>query len=79
MKTNQKLSKVYFLKIGKILKFFYSPSFLREWNNLNASESKYLLQISPPADVAMRFVRSLVSQVSIRNIAILYNDDYGKN
>lgn len=50
---------------------------LRQWRSLSSSQSKYLLQIMPPADLIAECVRSIVNKQDITNAAILFDDTFG--
>lgn len=50
---------------------------LRQWRSIDISQSKYLLQIMPPADIISECVRAIVNKQDITNAAILFDDTFG--
>lgn len=55
--------------------FFF---FYRQWRNLDGEQQKYLIQISPPADIIPEIVRSIVVAQNITNAGIMFDDTFGK-
>ncbi|XP_077296416.1 ionotropic receptor 25a isoform X2 [Arctopsyche grandis] len=49
---------------------------LRQWRSLDISQSKYLLQIMPPADLIAECVRAIVNKQDITNAAVLFDDTF---
>lgn len=52
--------------------------FYRQWRNLDGEQQKYLVQISPPADIIPEIVRSIVVAQNITNAGIMFDDTFGK-
>ena len=50
----------------------------REWHDLIGMQEKYLIQIRPPGDVMPEAFRELVMKQQATNVAILYDDTFGK-
>lgn len=50
---------------------------LRQWRSLSVSQSNYLIQIMPPADIIAECVRAIVNKQDITNAAILFDDSFG--
>lgn len=51
--------------------------FFRQWRNLDGEQQKYLIQISPPADLIPEIVRSIVVAQNITNAGIMFDDTFG--
>ena len=51
---------------------------LKEWNDLNEKQMKYLIQIRPPADPMTDVIRTLAMEQNLTNAAILHDDSFGK-
>ncbi|XP_045465402.1 LOW QUALITY PROTEIN: ionotropic receptor 25a-like [Harmonia axyridis] len=49
---------------------------LREWNNLDIIERKYLIQVSPPADLIPEMIRKLVVRQLMISAAIMYDKTF---
>ncbi|CAG9835987.1 unnamed protein product [Diabrotica balteata] len=49
---------------------------LRQWRNIDDNEKKYLVQISPPADLIPEIVRTIVLNQNITNAAILFDHSF---
>jgi len=49
----------------------------RQWRNLDGEQQKYLIQISPPADLIPEIVRSIVVAQNITNAGIMFDDTFG--
>ncbi|KAI8421537.1 hypothetical protein MSG28_009573 [Choristoneura fumiferana] len=47
---------------------------LRQWRNLNANQSKFLLQVMPPADILPESIRAIVTKQDITNAAIIFDE-----
>ncbi|KAG6445268.1 hypothetical protein O3G_MSEX003820 [Manduca sexta] len=47
---------------------------LRQWRSLNSNQTKFLLQVMPPADVMPESIRAIVTQQDITNAAILFDE-----
>lgn len=52
---------------------------LRQWRNLNANQTKFLLQVMPPADILPEAIRAIVTKQDITNAAIIFDEYFGKN
>lgn len=52
---------------------------LRQWRFLNANQTKYLLQVMPPADILPESIRAVVTKQDITNAAIIFDEYFGKN
>lgn len=63
------------MNIKKFKNYFY---FYRQWRNLDGEQQKYLVQISPPADIIPEIVRSIVVAQNITNAGIMFDDTFGK-
>ena len=49
-----------------------------EWESLNESQEKYLIQVRSPSDLFQYIVRDLADLTNITNAAILFDDSFGK-
>ncbi|XP_008183092.2 ionotropic receptor 25a [Acyrthosiphon pisum] len=49
---------------------------IRQWRNLDGEQQKYLIQISPPADLIPEIVRSIVVAQNITNAGIMFDDTF---
>ncbi|XP_068617329.1 ionotropic receptor 25a isoform X1 [Battus philenor] len=47
---------------------------LRQWRSLTVNQTKFLLQIMPPADMLPESVRSIVTKQDITNAAIIFDE-----
>ncbi|XP_045769552.1 ionotropic receptor 25a [Maniola jurtina] len=47
---------------------------LRQWRALNANQTKFLLQIMPPADILPEAIRAIVTKQDITNAAIIFDE-----
>jgi len=53
---------------------------LREWRDLSEPQKKYMIQISPPADVMVQSVRSLVDIQSMTSAVVMFDEEqYGES
>lgn len=50
---------------------------LRQWRNLNTNQSKFLLQVMPPADILPESIRAIVTKQDITNAAIIFDEFFG--
>lgn len=50
----------------------------RQWRNLDGEQQKYLIQLTPPADIIPEIVRSIVIAQNITNAGIMFDDTFGK-
>lgn len=50
---------------------------LRQWRNLNSNQSKFLLQVMPPADILPESIRAIVTKQEITNAAIIFDEFFG--
>jgi ionotropic glutamate receptor len=52
---------------------------IRSWRDVvqNKNASKYLIQISPPADLLVQAVRSIVGKQDMTSAVLLFDDQYG--
>lgn len=51
---------------------------LRQWRSLNANQTKFLLQVMPPADILPESIRAIVTKQDITNAAIIFDEYFGK-
>lgn len=51
---------------------------LQEWQNLNAQELKYLIQVCPPADLIPQIIKKIVLRQNITNAAIMHDKTFGR-
>ncbi|XP_050421609.1 ionotropic receptor 25a [Adelges cooleyi] len=49
---------------------------IRQWRNLDGEQQKYLVQISPPADIIPEIIRSIVVSQNITNAGIMFDDTF---
>lgn len=49
----------------------------RQWRNLDGEQQKYLIQISPPADIIPEVIRSIIIAQNITDAGILFDDSFG--
>nr|AFC91757.2 putative ionotropic receptor IR25a [Cydia pomonella] len=47
---------------------------LRQWRNLDANQTKFLLQVMPPADILPESIRAIVTKQDITNAAIIFDE-----
>ena len=50
---------------------------LRQWLNITANQTKYLIQVMPPSDIIPQMVQLVASQQNMTNAAILYDETFG--
>lgn len=50
---------------------------LRQWRSLPGNQTKFLLQIMPPADVLPEAIRSIITKQDITNAAIIFDESFG--
>lgn len=50
----------------------------RQWRNLDGEQQKYLIQISPPADIIPEVIRSIIVAQNITDAGILFDDSFGE-
>lgn len=50
---------------------------LRQWRSLNSNQTKFLLQVIPPADILPEAVRAIVTKQDITNAAIIFDEYFG--
>lgn len=55
----------------------YYILYRRHWNNLDANQSKYLVQVMPPSDIISQLVALASSLQNMTNAAILHDDSFG--
>ena len=51
----------------------------RQWRTLDGEQLKYLIQISPPADIIQEVIRSIIIAQNITDAGILFDDSFGKS
>ncbi|KPJ17158.1 Glutamate receptor, ionotropic kainate 2 [Papilio machaon] len=49
---------------------------LRQWRSLNVNQTKYLLQVMPPADILPESIRAVVTKQDITNAAIIFDENF---
>jgi len=49
----------------------------REWRELTENQQQYLIQVSPPADIIVQAVRSIVGAQNMTSAVLMFNEDYG--
>ncbi|CAH0399704.1 unnamed protein product [Chilo suppressalis] len=47
---------------------------LRQWRSLDANQTRFLLQIMPPADILPEAIRAIVTKQDITNAAIMFDE-----
>ncbi|CAB3227099.1 unnamed protein product [Arctia plantaginis] len=47
---------------------------LRQWRSLNSNQTKFLLQVTPPADILPEAIRAIVTKQDITNAAIIFDE-----
>ncbi|KAJ0183146.1 hypothetical protein K1T71_001122 [Dendrolimus kikuchii] len=47
---------------------------LRQWRSLNLNQTKFLLQVMPPADILPESIRAIVGKQDITNAAIIFDE-----
>ncbi|GBP52444.1 Ionotropic receptor 25a [Eumeta japonica] len=52
---------------------------LRQWRKLDVNQTKFLLQVMPPADILPEAIRAIVTKQDITNAAILFDDSFDAN
>lgn len=50
---------------------------LRQWRALDANQSRFLLQVMPPADILPESIRAIVTKQDITNAAIIFDELFG--
>lgn len=51
---------------------------LRQWRSLNANQTRFLLQVMPPADILPEAIRAVVTKQDITNAAIIFDEFFGE-
>lgn len=51
---------------------------LRQWRTLTANQTKFMLQVMPPADVLPEAIRAIITKQDITNAAIIFDEFFGK-
>ncbi|CAG4975056.1 unnamed protein product [Parnassius apollo] len=49
---------------------------LRQWRSLSVNQTKYLLQVMPPADILPESIRAIVMKQDITNAAIIFDEHF---
>ncbi|CAK1585204.1 unnamed protein product [Parnassius mnemosyne] len=49
---------------------------LRQWRSLSVNQTKYLLQVMPPADILPESIRAIVTKQDITNAAIIFDEHF---
>nr|QZH55075.1 ionotropic receptor 25a [Achelura yunnanensis] len=62
------------LALPTISSSFGQAGDLRQWRNLNANQTKFLLQVMPPADILPEAIRAIVTKQDITNAAIIFDE-----
>ena len=52
---------------------------ITEWESLNESQEKYLIQVRSPSDLFQYIIRDLAVHTNFSNAVILYDDSFGKS
>ena len=52
---------------------------ITEWESLNESQEKYLIQVRSPSDLFQYIIRDLVIHTHISNAVILFDHSFGKS
>lgn len=50
---------------------------LRQWRALDANQTRFLLQVMPPADILPESIRAIVTKQDITNAAIIFDELFG--
>jgi ionotropic glutamate receptor len=66
------------MQIPTIAATFGQEGDVREWREMSDNQQKYMIQISPPADILIQSVRSIVDKQNMTSAVVLFDEQYGE-